>query len=278
MIRNVVISVALLLSYCALNAQKHTDAKTQSASLQDVQLPFTASVTTSYPFLLQKNGTIQQQSSTGVSVFATVKQYKLHGKWQSKYGNGQMIDEGTLVKGIPHGEWKVWSQNGTLLAVRNYDADLLQRIQQEIKLNHPRNYFYTITNIHKKNSPAAATYLTANYSFGNTSVKQISTITEVVDNNANDITQYRPVFTTCLHHGLFMNFYRNGAIKDSGYFYQGLKEGVWLHYINEAGVVWKGSYKYGMPEREWKLYNAAGKLMMIVFYNQNGKEVWRRQL
>jgi antitoxin component YwqK of YwqJK toxin-antitoxin module len=279
MIRNLTVSVLVFACYCNADAQKHTGARTPSSSVNDVQLfSHKHTIAAAYPFALQKKGELQQQSSSGTFFSAGIQQHRLHGKWQSRYANGQLIDEGTLVKGIPHGGWKVWNQNGTLLAIRHYDADLLQRIKQEIQINHPRNYFYTVTDLYKKKGPQVISYLKANYSFGTTSLVQPMAIAEVVDNNANDITRYHPVFTDCLHHGLYMNFYNNGHVKDSGYYYQGLKEGVWIHSTNNGAEVWKGSYKHGMPRQEWKLYNAAGKLMLIVFYSNNGKELWRKQL
>jgi antitoxin component YwqK of YwqJK toxin-antitoxin module len=279
MIRNFILSVALCICYCTVFAQKHTDVQIPSSTTNDVHLlSYKQAIAAPYPYNLQKKGTIQQQSSSGTYFSGSIKQHRLHGKWQSRYANGQLIDEGTLIKGIPHGEWKVWSHTGTLLAIRNYDADLLQRVQQELQLNHPRNYFYTITDVYKKKGVKALTYLTANYSFNISSPAQESTIANIVNHNASNIAGYRPVFTNCLHHGLFMNFYNNGQVKDSGYYHHGLKEGIWLHSVNSGAGVWKGSYQHGMHEREWKLYNASGKLILIIFYNQYGKEVWRKEL
>ncbi len=75
-----------------------------------------------------------------------------------------------------------------------------------------------------------------------------------------------------------MNYYSNGHVKDSGYYKEGLREGLWIHYTAPGGSYWKGFYHNGSQQKEWKLYNEKGKLLLIVFYNQNGEEIWRKEM
>lgn len=277
--RKVFASVIISLCCFAAAAQKHTAFQSPApAANNDVQLVSTNVLAKSYPFALQKNGDINQQTSSGSSFSAQIKSHRLHGKWQSHYANGQQLDEGILIKGIPHDEWKVWSQSGKLLAIRNYDADLLRRIKQEIHLNHPRNYFYTITHQYKKKGQQVMKYLSAAYSFQQASFVQPSSVAQLVEQNAANTNNYHPAFTECLHHGLYMSFYENGLVRDSGQYSYGLKEGVWIHRTSQDGAVWKGAYKHGLHIREWKLYNTHGKLVLIVFYNHTGEELWRKKI
>ncbi len=103
-----------------------------------------------YVFELQKNGVLQHTDASNISFTANIKNRRLHGEWESRYANNQLIDKGSFVKGVPDGEWKVWDAKGNLLAIRHYSADLLQRVKQEVLLNHPHNSYYSITALYKK--------------------------------------------------------------------------------------------------------------------------------
>jgi hypothetical protein len=183
-----------------------------------------------------------------------------------------------LVKGLPDGEWKLWDANGNLLAVRNYNTDLLLRIQQEIRLNHPRNDVYSITALYKKQGSAALRYLKPTYSFALPKPAKFPSPAALVESNAQPNANYHPPFNECLHHGAYMNYYSNGQVKDSGYYKEGLKNGVWLHRTAANGSYWKGAYKHGHHVSEWKLYNVSGKLILLVFYNHSGEELWRKEM
>jgi antitoxin component YwqK of YwqJK toxin-antitoxin module len=66
-------------------------------------------------------------------------------------------------------------------------------------------------------------------------------------------------------------------VRDSGYYKNGLKDGVWVHRNSIGGSWFSGAYKNGMRQYEWKQYDAAGKLMAIIFYNKEGREERRKE-
>ena len=237
---------------------------------------FSHSLFKDYPFQLDTEGTLQQAAPNGSSFKGQIKKGKLHGSWESRYANGQLLDQGTLVKGIPHGEWKVWNAAGQLIAVRTYDADLFQRVKREVELNHPKQYSFAVTARYKKEGRDAVKFLKAGSSFVQQHTLLTNNLAQLVQDNSSDPGHYHPVFNDCLHHGLYINYFENGLVKDSGYYKDGLREGVWTHRTAEG--LWKGAYKNGIRYNEWKMYNAAGKLLLIIFYNTNGHETGRKKM
>ncbi len=237
---------------------------------------FSHSLFKSYPFSLTKEGSQQFVNNNGSSYNGESKKGKLHGSWQSSYANGQLLDQGALVKGVPNGEWKVWNAAGQLIAVRTYNADLFHRVKREVELNHPKNYSFAITARYKKEGRDVVKFLQAGSSFIQQRALRTSDIAELVQTNSTDMLHYHPVFNDCLHHGLYMNYFDNGIVKDSGHYKNGLRDGVWVHRTTEGN--WKGAYKNGIRYNEWKLYNAAGKLSLIIFYNKQGKETGRKKM
>lgn len=237
---------------------------------------FGKSLFSSYPFQLQGEGKITGETSNGAHFTGIVKRGKLNGAWQSRYANGQPMDQGQLVKGIPNGEWKVWNSAGQLIAVRTYNADLFHRIKREVSLNHPKLYTYALTARYKKEGRDAVKFLHAGSSFIQQRKMQTTDLQDLVSANNSDPGHYHPVFNECLHHGLYLNYFNNGITKDSGYYKNGLRDGVWMHRTTDG--VWKGAYKNGERMSQWKLYNEAGKLRLIIFYNRNGVEESRKKL
>lgn len=237
---------------------------------------FSHSLFKTYPFQLEREGAVQIAASNGASFTGQTKKGKLHGSWQSRYANGQLLDEGTLVKGVPNGEWKVWNAAGQLIAVRTYNADLFQRVKREVELNHPKQYSFALTARYKKEGRDAVKFLQAGSSFVQQRALRTNNLATLVQDNSSDPAHYHPVFNDCLHHGLYMNYFDNGMVKDSGYYKEGLRDGVWMHRTAEG--LWKGAYKNGIRYNEWKMYNAAGKLSLIIFYNSNGKETGRKKM
>lgn len=237
---------------------------------------FSHSLFKGYPFNLSKEGSLQFVTNNGATYNGEIRKGKLHGSWQSSYANGQLLDQGNLVKGVPNGEWKVWNAAGQLIALRTYNADLFQRVKREVELNHPKNYSYALTARYKKEGRDAVKFLQAGSSFIQQRALRTSDIGELVQTNSTDPAHYHPVFNDCLHHGLYMNYFDNGIVKDSGYYKEGLRDGVWVH--RTADGMWKGAYKNGIRYNEWKFYNTAGKLNLIIFYNKQGKETGRKKM
>jgi antitoxin component YwqK of YwqJK toxin-antitoxin module len=228
----------------------------------------------SHGFSLQHKGPLTGFLDSKRIYSSVVKNHRLHGPWQSWYTGGRCLDSGVLQQGVPHGEWKHWDSAGNLLAIRHYDAVKLQRVSEEIRLHHPKRRFYALTSLYEKNRQAALWYLSAagSFSFPRTGKPGLQELTE---NNSRG-KGYHPVFESCLHHGLYMNFYTNGHVKDSGYYKDGLPDGIWLHADDES--TWQGVYKNGVRTHEWKQFNKAGQLLLIIFYNRKGEEEGRREI
>jgi antitoxin component YwqK of YwqJK toxin-antitoxin module len=66
-------------------------------------------------------------------------------------------------------------------------------------------------------------------------------------------------------------------VKDSGYYQNGLKQGLWLHRDTAKKIIYKGSYINGTKVKEWKFYDLSGKLQEILFYTQKGELKWRKR-
>lgn len=207
------------------------------------------------------NGAINGSYPDGkIRYSASVKNSRLHGEWKSWYGNNAPHDEGKLVKGVPDGEWKVWYPNGKLRYVRTYSSDKLMRIQQEWTRPHPKMPNFALTNLYQKDKSKALTAVKSNYSFK-----------EAIASNS-----YTPVFNRCLHHGLFINYYESGMVKDSGYYNNGLRTGVWQESLPAGNEYWTGTYKNGVKTGTWKRFNKQKKMMELIVY-KNGSPNWRKE-
>lgn len=226
-------------------------------------------------FLLHHKGPVTGFLDSKRIYSSAVKHHHLHGAWQSWYSGGQRLDSGMLQHGIPHGEWRHWDSSGNLLAIRQYDAVKFQRITEEMKLQHPRRRFYALTALYQKNRQSALRYLSVAGSFPIPAHDKPG-LQQRTENNSRG-KGYYPAFEACLHHGLYMNFHANGQVKDSGYYKDGLPDGLWLH-ADQNGFTWQGAYKSGTRILEWKQFNKAGQLLLIVFYNRRGEEEGRKQI
>lgn len=227
-------------------------------------------------FRLPKSG-MMHEFHEGSRLFSTnSKRSKLNGNWQSWYTAGHPCDSGRLVNNLPHGEWKFWDEKGVLKAIRTYDADKFSRVYEEIQRYNPRRSFYQIGAISQKNRLAALHYLRSEYSFPlSREKKYFNSLRQLVQSNINGTYEYQPVFTDCLHEGLYMNFFATGQVKDSGYYKDGLRHGKWEHYDAAGGNRWEGAYQNGIRVKEWKLYNDDNRLKEIVRYD-HGEISWRK--
>jgi antitoxin component YwqK of YwqJK toxin-antitoxin module len=143
-------------------------------------------------------------------------------------------------------------------------------------LNHPKLSRFIITERVKKEGRHVLFVLRSSYSYNNNSYKVPSSILELVQSNSFHPSAYHPPFIQSLHHGLYMNYFENGIVKDSGHYKEGLREGLWVQRNNSSGGKWMGMYKHGNRQKEWKYYNTAERLQLIVFFNKKGEEVWRK--
>ncbi|QEC45957.1 toxin-antitoxin system YwqK family antitoxin [Pseudobacter ginsenosidimutans] len=214
-------------------------------------------------------------SSGGDTIFvSSVKRNQLQGNWMSFYKPGQVLDSGRMQKSVPDGEWKTYYPDGTLRTIRTYNAEKLAYVKNEILRKDGRSTFYALTGIARQNMNAAKHLMTASYSYhaldNDHSGEQLNSLSKRVERNASQNSYHAP-FNQCLHHGLYMNFFPDGKTRDSGYYKNGVRDGLWNEWNNDATVLAVGSYKQGRPNGDWKFYNKQGKLLYIQLYSDNGK-------
>jgi antitoxin component YwqK of YwqJK toxin-antitoxin module len=210
---------------------------------------------------------------------AGYKRKKLHGHWQSWNNSGQIIDSGRMDNNVPDGEWKSWFANGQLRTVRTYSAHKLLMTQNEVKHHNHKTSLNTLAIKEKMNPGTFKHYTNPGYSYkgylpasllhnlANTSLTDRSLQNRKTEKN------YMPPFNQCYHEGLYMNYYSNGAIKDSGFYHNGLRNGMWIESLEDGNIVSKGAYSNGKKIHSWSYYNKNGKLMALKFYNNQGQEI-----
>jgi antitoxin component YwqK of YwqJK toxin-antitoxin module len=276
--KHVILSWIAIFSFYIGNGQFTGPARASGILLQDdISMEISSNPDNDYD--LPRKAELQGWANETMIYNGTVKNHRLQEAWQSWYYNGKQLDSGRLINGIPDGVWKVWDSTGQLLAVRHYDADKLLRIKEEMRLNHPKKSFYPLTLLYKKNPNAARLRLQTSYSFVfTTERKKLSSLKQLVERNINENSAYQPVFEECLHHGIYINYFTGGLVKDSGYYKNGLKEGLWIHRNSPGGYWFTGAYKNGMRLLEWKQFDANGKLILLIFYNRMGQEMGRKKM
>jgi antitoxin component YwqK of YwqJK toxin-antitoxin module len=178
--------------------------------------------------------------------------------YEGRYEDMRIKDRGRFRYGLPDGEWKGWFSNGTPMFIRNYNADKYLRIRQEVK-KHPRQVFTPLAKA-AQSDPAEIKRATS-------SVGSFRDLHE----STTDTRIYQPPFNTCLHHGLYMNFYPNGSVKDSGYYKNGLREGHWEEWTENGSTRMSGGYHHGKRSGTWAYYDAGGKLRSLTSYNRKGE-------
>jgi antitoxin component YwqK of YwqJK toxin-antitoxin module len=227
---------------------------------------------------LPAQGSAEGDADEIILYSGTIKKHRLNGSWKSWYDNQNLCDSGTFVKGIPDGEWKHWNANGELLAIRHYNADKLLRVKNEMRRSHSKNVLYPLVKLFNKNSRRAKQYMEAGYSFSFATRPIQLSLEQAVENNITPGNIYRPLFDECLHHGLYMNFFNNGNVKDSGYYKNGLRDGIWVHRDAADNSYVLGVYKNGVKQNDWKQYSANDKLLTIIFYNRKGEVDWKKRI
>ena len=208
----------------------------------------------------RNKGDVSVQEGNTEIVIAGFKRNHLQGAWRSRYSNGQLLDSGAFLNNIPNGEWRSWFSNGQLRSIRNYRSDKWFAVSSEITRNNPKIYFYQLTKL--------VGFSHRNFETLTNSFSSFSTLQ--VEKNA-----YQPPFKYCLHHGLYMNFYSNGAVKDSGYFKDGLRDGLWNEYYSYGQLSAQGNYFHGLKNGGWKYLNKDGTLAILSEYH-NGKLIYSK--
>jgi antitoxin component YwqK of YwqJK toxin-antitoxin module len=208
----------------------------------------------------KRRGSIFVQEGKQEIVATGFKKNRLHGAWSSRYDNGVLLDSGNFKNNIPDGVWRSWYPGGQLRSVRTYNADKWFAVHSEINRNNSRIYFYQLSSM---------------MAFRNRNFESFSNATSSFSSLPAEKMKYHPPFKYCLHHGLFMNFYPNGALKDSGYYKDGLKDGLWNEYFNNGQLGAQGSYFHGVKHGGWKYLNREGKLVMLAEFH-HGKLSYKK--
>lgn len=223
-------------------------------------------------YALPVNEIIREHVNEKPLLQTTTKRGKLHGNWQSWYQNGQACDSGRFEKGLPDGVWKHWNEKGELVSIRTYSADKYHRVANAMVRYHPRKITYPLAAMYQVNRSRALSYLQTSYSFAGT-IRRASglSLAEATGMNMQPGNVYRPVFDHALHHGLYMNFGPGDVAKDSGYYRDGLRHGLWVHRDLKEGRFEKGLYHHGIKVKEWRTYDSNGKLEKLIVYSVRGK-------
>lgn len=265
----------LLLLYWPVAAQhdNRESIKELNASGHVVQF---STVAKKFSFNLPLNALLQENLDGRPLYRITVKKSALHGVFQSWYRNGQTCDSGRLVRNIPDGEWIIRNHTGQIVALRTFNADGYHRVMEEINRPHPRRNFYQLGQLAIQNRNLALSYLSAGYAFPSKGKEPaFHSVGELVLANITG-ESYRPVFENGLLDGLYLNFFDNGLVKDSGNYQKGLREGYWIHREFASTITRAGSYRNGLMDQEWKVYSAEGRLQQIMFYRK-GVLRWEKQ-
>jgi antitoxin component YwqK of YwqJK toxin-antitoxin module len=206
------------------------------------------------------------------------KNQKLNGTWNSWYESGIICDSGSFKNNIPDGAWKVWYANGNLRYVRTYNAFRYSMIINEFARKDGKQIIYPLTTLAKQDMTAAYNQLTSYCSFNIPgSPSQRIFLPALVQQNIST-SSYTPPFFSCLQHGLYMNYFEDGTVQDSGYYNNGMRNGVWLLTVEENGrrIKTTGNYDNGVKTREWKWYDANGSLVRLSIYNKRGKLMFEK--
>jgi antitoxin component YwqK of YwqJK toxin-antitoxin module len=194
------------------------------------------------------------------------RKQQLHGLWQTYYSNEQLCDEGTFVKSLPDGEWKMWYPDGRLKVIVNYSAEKFHYIKNDIRRNHPRDKKYQITRLASMNKNIKP-YFQPQFPDEPVGTKDLSLLYKIRYNTASDGNSYLPPFKTCLHHGLYISYFENGLVRDSGNYVNGLKHELWRETPDDQTRA-IGFYRHGQKDGQWKYYQANGELSFTEIYYQ----------
>jgi antitoxin component YwqK of YwqJK toxin-antitoxin module len=197
---------------------------------------------------------------------------QLHGEWETFYNNSIPCDSGRFEKNLPDGEWKTWYPDGTLKAVRHYSAQKYLYVKEDISRNHPKIQKFAITRL-AQNKTNVENHFRPQFEYNASSVASLPMLDRIHLNTSTENNQYIPPFSNCLHHGTYINYFENGAVKDSGNYVNGLKQGIWKEAKPGNELTGIGFYREGFKTGQWKYYDRNGVLKYTSRYNRNGKQI-----
>ncbi|MEO7310805.1 MAG: hypothetical protein ABIX01_10440 [Chitinophagaceae bacterium] len=211
---------------------------------------------------------------------AGYKRYRLHGTWQSWYADKSRRDSGRFDKNMPDGAWKSWFPDGRLRSIRWYSASKLATLKNDIKLFNPKTTLDRLAMLDKQQPGTYGYFTNAAYSFKTVfpfgkKNAQLPAVDagEIVKNGDVKNACYKPPFSQCFHDGLYVNLYPTGELKDSGYYANGLRTGVWIEKIDDGKIIAKGAYGNGFRSGSWSFYTGNGKLLSLKYYDRQGREM-----
>jgi antitoxin component YwqK of YwqJK toxin-antitoxin module len=193
------------------------------------------------------------------------RRQQLHGEWNTYYSNEQACESGKFVNNLPDGEWKIWYPDGQLKAIVSYSARKFHYIKADIRRNHPKDKRYQITRYAGMNKNIKS-YFQPHFPDKLKGTEKLSILHKIEHNTGNEGDNYIPPFNSCLHHGLYITYFENGLVRDSGHYVNGLKHEIWQETINDD-LKSLGFYQHGQKHGQWKYYNASGKLLYTEHYN-----------
>lgn len=69
--------------------------------------------------------------------------------------------------------------------------------------------------------------------------------------------------------GEYRSWDETGKLKDSGFYKEGLKTGVWIEWVENGEMRSLGVYKKGWRDGDWRYYDKSGKFLYIRRYRKN---------
>jgi antitoxin component YwqK of YwqJK toxin-antitoxin module len=197
---------------------------------------------------------------------------QLHGEWESFYNNSIPCDSGRFEKSLPDGEWKTWYADGRLKSVRHYSAEKYLFVKNDLLRNHPKVQKYAITRLAQQKKDIKG-HFRPQFEHNVSDIASLPMLEKIQYNTSTQNDGYIPPFSTCLHHGPYINYHENGAVKDSGNYVNGLKQGIWKETHAHNDFTGVGFYRDGVKTGQWKYYSKDGLLKYTARYNRSGKQM-----
>jgi antitoxin component YwqK of YwqJK toxin-antitoxin module len=197
-----------------------------------------------------------------------IKNNQLHGNWASYYENNLLCDSGRIEKNLPDGLWKTWYPNGQVRNIRTYSAEKYAYAKTDLRRGHPKFQHYVITRYANEGKDVSRYFQPK---FEKSSIAPDANLLQKIDYNtdAENHGGYAAPYVNSLHHGLFINYYENGAVKDSGNYQSGLRHGLWKEAVNNT-MYGMGVYHHGNRYHQWRYYDKSGTLVYTEYYRNNG--------
>ena len=92
----------------------------------------------------------------------------------------------------------------------------------------------------------------------------------------NQINLTQGGYSGRLLNGIYLEYFLNKNIKISGYYDNGLKEGIWKSWDSDGILIDYYTWKKGQRNGNFKLFNGHGKIKEIGIYKDNLLEGWKK--